>query len=175
MAVDNTYVLVGAGTVEIGAYVTAGGTQTTMVDIGHTKSPVTITGAVESFKVTTERAFAAIKEVMTGMECTIKVPAMEVRGDILRYAFNQPSTNLSGTSPDATLLIGTPSEQYFQVRITGPGKSDPMVCTFWRCSVKIDGEWPMAKGDSAVVPLTLTALFDSSVSTADKIGKIAKL
>ena len=98
---------------------------------------------------------------------------MEIRGDLLAMSMGNTSANVSGTAPNLTTLIGTPAEIYKQVKITGPGPNGgTRTATFWRCVVRLDGELPIAKGDSQVMPLTITALYDSSVSTADKICKI---
>src|SRR5881628_3615139 len=116
MATDATKILVGAGVVSIGDYVSGGGAGT-LVDVGHTKAPITIAPAFTDYLVKSERAIGIIKQVPTDLVVTIKVDMMEGTLDHWLIAFRQPSANLSGTLPNMTLRVGIPVEVYHQVQI----------------------------------------------------------
>jgi len=173
MATDATKILVGAGVVSLGDYVSAGGSGT-LTDVGHTKNPVTFAPTFENFEIRGERAFGPIRISPQDMSLAIKVPMMEAVLEKYRIALRQPAANKSGTAPNETLLVGQPAEQYHQLQIVGPGLGTTKVrtCTFWKCIVEAVAEVPFAKAAEQMLDVTFRALFDDSVTTADKFGKI---
>lgn len=172
MATDSSKIMVGAGVVSIGAYVTAGGAGT-LTDVGHTKEPVVMAAGYTDFDVTSERAFGVLKKVPQDMAITIRVPMLEVIPENLRVAMRQPAANLTGTTPNETLLVGDPQEQYHQVEVVGPspGTSGLRTITLWKMIVMELAEVPFAKGDTQVFNVTMMAMYDDSLATADKFFK----
>ena len=172
MATNDARILVGAGVVSIGDWVTAGGSGS-LVDVGHTKEPVTLGAAFEDFEVTSERAITTVKRVPIKADLTLVVPMLEMSGEHWRMAFRQPAANLTGTAPLETLLIGNQVEQYHQIEVVGPAvdTANERTFTFWKGFVISIAEVPIAKADTQVLSVTFGLLYDSSVATADKIGK----
>ncbi len=176
MATDTSKILVGAGVVSLGDYVAAG-SGGTLIDVGHCKEPVVMTAAYTDFDVVSERAFGILRKVPQDMAITIRVPQLEVTPERMRVALRQPSGNLSGVSPNETLLVGDPAstdaELYKQIEIVGPGLGSTLVrtVTAWKCVVMELAEIAFAKGDSMVFNVTFGVLYDDSVSTADKFFK----
>lgn len=174
MGVASKYVLVGAATVSVADWVTAGGAGSSFVDLGHTKAPSTLTGTIEVFDVKSERVFGIIKSKPIDGKITLKVPTIEVSAENLRIAFGQPAANKSGTGDNLTLRVGDFPEQYHQVTLvtSGPGTTGVRTFTFWRARITGMGELPFGKGAEQVLELTLEILYDDSVATADKFFKM---
>jgi len=173
MAVSDSSVLVGVGVLTIGTYTASGGAGGTMTDVGHIRS-LAVGNSRENFDVETDRAFGIIKRVPIKMSQQISAMLDESRLENFRIAFAQPAANLSGTAPNLTLLIGTPAEQYHQATIVGVGVGSTAVrtWTFWKCAAMLNGEVPFQKAAVQNIPLSLEVLYDSTLSTADKFGKI---
>ena len=175
MATDTNNIFVGAATVSIGAWVTAGGAGS-LTDVGHMKGPASLAPAFEDYKVNSERAFGALKSIPVNGSLKLNLDLQEVTIEHLRIAFRQPAANKSGTSPDFTLRIGDFTEQYHQVTVvaTGGGTTGVRTITLWRAAVESCGEIPFAKSEEQHLPLALDCMYDDSVTTADKFGKIVE-
>ena len=172
MATDTTKILVGAGVVSIGDFVTAGGAGS-LVDVGHTKEPVAMSSSFTDFDVTSERALGILRKIPQDMAVGIRIPMLETIPDRLAIALRQPAANVSGIAPDETILVGGPVEQYHQIEIVGPGPGTLGIRTItaWRGIVIEVAEMAFAKGDSMVYNVTLALMLDDSVATADKFFK----
>src|SRR3972149_12002430 len=175
MAVSDSSVLVGVGVLTIGTYTASGGAGGTMTDVGHIRS-LAVANSRENFDVETDRAFGIIKRVPIKMSQQITAMLDESRLENFRIAFAQPAANLSGTgtTQNGTLLIGQPAEQYHQAPIVGVGvgSTASRTWTFWKCAAVLNGEIPFQKAAVQNIPLSLEVLYDSTLSTADKFGKI---
>ena len=173
MATDTTQIHAGAVVVSVGAWVTAGGAGS-LTDVGHMKGPVTLTPAREDYDIKSERAFGILKKIPQDMSLKLAMDLQETTIEHFRIAFGQPAANKTGTTPDFSLLIGEPAEQYHQIAVvgTGPGSTGVRTMTFWRAFVESVGAVPFAKGEEMHLPITFDCLYDDSVTTLDKFGKI---
>ena len=172
MATDTTQVHIGAAVVSIGDWVTAGGAGS-LTDVGHMKTPASLTSAFEDYEVKSERAFGTLKREPLAGKLTLALDLQETTAEHMRIAFRQPSANKTGTSPDFTLRIGDFAEQYHQITavVTGPGTAGVRTFTFWRGFVEGVGAIPFAKGEEQHLPLTFDILYDDSVTSLDKFAK----
>ena len=172
MATDSKLVLLGAGVVSIGAYVTAGGAGT-LVDVGHTQGSPMLSINAESVQIESERSVFSVASSITKMGASLKWTCLEVGVDNLRIALAQASGNISGTGYNKTLLVGNITEALQQIQIVtkGPGTTGVRTLTFWKCLLKSAGEIPYGKGVAQNLPLEFEVLLDESVTTADKLFK----
>jgi len=172
MATDTTQIHIGAATVSVGAWVTAGGAGS-LTDVGHMKGPATLTPSFEDYEIKSERAFGTLKREPQDAKLSLALDLQETTGEHMRIAFRQPAANLTGTSPDKTLRIGDMAEQYHQITLvaTGPGTTNVRTLTLWRGFVESTGAIPYAKGEEQHYPVTFDILYDDSVTSLDKFGK----
>ncbi len=177
MATTTANILVGAATVALGPYVTAGGAGS-LVDVGHTKTPTTLTATFEDFEIISERAPGVLSKVNTMTRYAIKVAAIEASMQHYLDALREPLGNLSGTPPDTILLVGGagPAEKYHQITLVGKGLGTTGVrtITFWRAVIESVSEIPFAKGAEQLLEMNFSVLWDGSVSTNDKFLKIVE-
>lgn len=131
------------------------------------KGPVTLAPAFETYKIKSERAFGALKDVPIGGSFKLNMDLQEMTAEHMRVAFRQPAANLTGTSPDLTLVIGDFAEQYHQISIvvTGAGTTGVRTMTFWRGAVESCGEIPFAKGEEQHLALAFDLMYDDSVTS----------
>ena len=173
MATNTSNIFAGAAVVSIGNYVSQGGAGS-LTDVGHMKAPVSLSPSFEDYEIKSERAFGTLKRIPIDGSLKLSVDLSEVTAEHLRIAFRQASANKTGTSPDFTLLIGDFTEQYHQITVvaTGPGTTGVRTATLWRAYVEALGEIPFAKGEEQHLALTFDCLYDDTVTTNDKFGKI---
>lgn len=176
MATTTSNIAIGAAAVTIGAYVTAGGAQGTMVDVGHTKGPTTLTVNGQDYPIATEQSFGAIRKIPLSADVKVKVLIDEATLANMRIAFRQASGNLSGTAPNATLLVGNITEQYHQIQIVTKGTGGTTVATrtftIWRGIIESVDEIPFGKAGEQTLAVTIHCMYDDSVATADKFFKV---
>jgi len=172
MATDTTQIHIGAATVSVGAWVTAGGAGS-LTDVGHMKAQATLTPSFTDYEIKSERSFGTLKREPQDMKLTLALDLQETTAEHMRIAFRQPAANKSGTSPDFTLRIGDPAEQYHQISLVanGPGTSGVRTQTYWRAFVESLGAIPYGKGEEQHLPITFDILYDDSVTSLDKFGK----
>lgn len=175
MATTDGNVLIGAATVSIGAWVSAGGAGS-LTDVGHTKDPSTIGVAHENYEQPSESQMGPVKIVPTKMGITVKIPILECTPDLLAIAMRQATANVTGTAPNKTVLIGDPVEQYHQIMLVskGPGSTTQgtRTITIWKAQVTNVGEWAHGKAVPQAPDITLTLLKDNTVTTNGKYFKI---
>ncbi len=176
MATNTGNIAIGQAQVLIGAWVTAGAAQGSMVDVGHTKGPTTLTINGKDYVVETEQSFGAIRKIPIGADVKLKVFMSEATLDNYRIAFRQASGNVSGTAPNKTILVGQITEQYHQIQVLtkGTGSTTPATrtITIWRGIVESVDEIPYGKSGEQVLAVTIHCMYDDSVATADKFLKI---
>lgn len=147
-----------------------------MVDAGHTKGPTTLSVAYTDYEIATEQSFGTIRKVPISAAVKVKVLMDEATLANLRVAFRQASAQLTGTAPNATLLVGNINEQYHQVQIitkgTGSTTQATRTITIWRCIVENVAEISFGKQPEQTFEITFTCLYDDSVATGDKFLKI---
>lgn len=173
MATSTANTLIGAGTVSIGDWVTAGGAGS-LTDVGHTNAPIDVTHAFEDHETKSERAKGTIKRTPMDMTVTVKVPMLEATLEHWRILSRQAAANLTGTPPDLTLRVGQPVAQYHQMTIVGPGLGSGSVrtVTLWRAIVMEVGPIQFAKGGDMVFDVTFGILEDDTLGTADTFYKV---
>jgi hypothetical protein len=173
MAVDATQIQSGAAVVSVGDWVTAGSAGS-LTDVGHMKGPVSLTPSFEDYEIKSERAFGTLKRVPISGSLKLAMDLQEVTAEHMRIAMRQPDANLTGTSPDQTLNIGDFTEQYHQVTVvvTGPGTTNVRTLTLWKGYMEALGAIPFAKGEEQHLAITFDCLYDDSVTSTAKFGKI---
>ncbi len=174
MATSAANVFSGAAVVSIGDWVTAGGAGS-LTDVGHMKGPVSLTPSFSDYEIKSERAYGSIARVPLEGSLKLAMDLQEVTAEHLAMAFRQPAANKTGTTPDFTVLIGDFAEQYHQITVVvaGAGTTGVRTVTLWKGFVESLGAIPFAKGEEQHLPITFDCLYDDSVTTNDKFGKIA--
>jgi hypothetical protein len=170
MAGDATKILIGAATVSIGPWVTAGGSGT-LVDVGFTSGPVELTTKTTFYDAKAEQMETPAANAITEQSFQIKVPCIQGELEKLRMATQQPTANLAAK----TLTIARPSLQYYQVQFVGKGPETggTRTVTAYRCLVKDASPVSFGKGVEQKYELTLEAYQDPSiVTTANTVMKV---
>lgn len=175
MATSTDNIVIGAGVVSVGAWVTAGGAGS-LTDVGHTKTPVTLAITHELFEVTSERVGGVVRSVPQMTRAKLKVPMQEGTPEHWRIALRQAAANLTGAPPDLTLVVGEAAEQEHQVQVVTPGLGSTNVrtFTFWKCTLESVSEVPFAKGGEQIIEITFDVLLDESLATDDKLFKMVE-
>lgn len=173
MATNTNNICIGAATVSVGAYVSAGGAGT-LTDVGHTKEAVTLTPAFEDYSVTSERAFGVLKKIPIGGSFKLTVPIIEATMENYRVAFRQASGSTTGTAPNITLRVGDFAQNYHQVSIVsaGVGSTGTRTITIWRAIVENLEAIPYGKTGEQMLKVTFDCLYDDTLATADKFLKL---
>lgn len=178
MANDIKRIEIGAGTISVSDYVTAGGAGS-YVDIGYTEGPATIEVPRTMYEVKPDQVLGGIRAVPTEYGIDLKFAMIEAAGANAVWALGQAAGNLTGTPPNTTMLIGDPIELYKQMklvtkggRLTAVGVDATQTWTFWRCFVKALDAIGVTKAKEKVLGVTMGVLYDESVATADKYGKV---
>lgn len=166
MATSAANVRIGAAVVYIDTYVSSGTAVTTPTDVGHHKVPVEIATNVETLKVEGERSTYPIQITATKGSASIKVVMQEITNTNL-------ATFLQGTISGTGVNIGDAAVTYKQIKIVQvPASGSTHTWTFWRCSVSGKEPLKIGKGEEQALSVTFEALYDDTVSTTDKLGKL---
>lgn len=173
MTLDATKICIGAAVVSMGDYVAAGGAGS-LVDVGHTKGPVTLDCKTTLYTVKSERTAYALDQVPTDQEISFKLQLSQSELENWRRMMNAPAANLTGSGSNKTLLIGSIGSNKYQVQfvVPGVGTTRARTITFWKVVVKTAGTVSFAKSGEQVVELDCEAMYDDSVTTGDKVGKV---
>lgn len=177
MATNTGFIAIGIATVSVGAYVAAAGAGA-LTDVGHTKGPTTISVSYEDYPVVTEQSFGPLRKIPISATVKLKVMMDEATLDNLRTSFRQTAAQLSGTSPNKTLLVGNITEQYHQVQVStkGPagaaGVASTRTITIWRGIIEAIEEISFGKQPEQTFVVTFDCMFDDTVATGDKFLKI---
>ncbi len=177
MAVSAAKILIGAATVSIGDWVTAAGAGS-LVDVGHTKAPATITPNFEHVEITSERAVGALKLIPIDGSYSLKVSILEGVLANFQLAAKNADGNVTGTPPDLIFEVGEAAERYHQITLTGiPGVGTTSVrtITIWRAAVESVAEVSFGKGVEQMLEVTFRILHDDSVSALGKFMKIVDI
>ena len=174
----------GRGRVQIGPYVTAGGSAT-LVDLGLVK------GLDIKHKQTYEKRYAGnathpMLAWLKQQEVTISFEAMQASLQNFVQALNELRTVVTtsaGVSNTALVGEATQPQNLWQVVIGVPNTSmkpgsdtyAARIMTFWACVQEGDLTLPIDVGKDVTYKFNLHALFDSTVTTADKVYKIQDL
>lgn len=173
MALDTTKVMVGAGVVSIGDYVTAGGAGT-LVDVGDLLEPIEVGTAFENFDVETERSTGIVLTNPTKSDFTIKVAMAQSEVENLRIGLRQPAGNKSGTGSNLTLTVTDAIKQFHQIQVVGPGPGTTGVRTItgWRAQAIAMDAVKIGKKAVQNVTVTFRLLKDTSTTPAGQYYKL---
>ena len=177
MAADIKRIEIGAATISVSAYVTAGGSGS-FTDVGYTEGPATIEPGGSDYRIEPEQVLGAIRSVPTKVEHKLKFAMKEAAAANLQWAIRQLAANLTGTAPNYTLLVGDPVETYQQLKLvtkggraTATGTDGTQTWTFWRCASMAVEAIGVTKEKEKIIGVTFDILYDESVATADKYYK----
>jgi hypothetical protein len=166
MATSAANVRIGAAVVYIDTYVSTGTAVTTPTDVGHHKVPVEIATNVETLKVEGERSTYPIQITATKGSASIKIVMQEITNTNL-------ATYLQGTISGTGVNIGDAAITYKQLKIVQvPASGSTHTWTFWRCVVSGKEPLKIGKGEEQALSVTFEALYDDTVTTTDKLGKL---
>ena len=168
MAGTASNVLVGApATISLGPYVTAKGAAT-FSDIGFTiAGGVTLDPKVELHYVEVDQKLGQLAGIPKKRELELKFRMAEATLDNLRLVLSQPTSNLTGTTPNYQLhLDASAPEQYYQAKIVGKGLGTNAVrtVTLWKVTPKNQGAW-MFKKDDYQMPEVTFHVFEETTGT----------
>lgn len=164
-------ILVGAATIFVDDWITAGVPVGSPTEVGFTKGPVTLTPAFTDYEVKAEQALMTVAKSPTDAKYTLKIPMIEATHENLAIMLRQPAANITGTPPDTSLAVDKPELAYKQVRVVGPGLGTTSVRTIyaWRAVVQEVAELAIGKDQEQLLDVTFDCIYDSSVSTNDKV------
>lgn len=175
MAQVTSNIAVANAVVSVGAWVTGGGAGS-LTDVGHTNGPTNLQVNYNDYGLKSEQSFGILRKIPIDATVKLKVPMAETFMENLRVALRQPAANKTGSVPNQTLLIGNFVEQYHQVQVvtkgTGATTQATRTATFWRCGVDALGEIGWTKTKEQTAETTFDVLYDDTVATADKFGKL---
>jgi len=170
---------IGPAVVKVGPYETAGGAGTA-TDRGYTKNPATVQVTLNDYEIKTEQAYGTLRKVPIDGQVKVKATLSEATLTNIKDILRQPTGNLTGTEPNATLLVGAFGEIYHQVvfvgkgaRATATGADATRTWTFHRCIVESIGEFSVGKGGEMVAEVTWDVLYDETISAANKFWSVS--
>lgn len=169
--------MIGKADLDISAYVTAGGAGT-FTNVGYTKGPLTVDLGQSQFESKAEQVLGSLNVIPIEFKPMVKATLLQSNLDLLQEIINQPAANLTGVAPNKVLLIGDPVESYYQVKITGKaiastaGVHGTQTILLWRCAFTAVEPIGHAKDNEKVYGITLVPVYDETLATADKYGKI---
>lgn len=172
MAVNSANVLLGAATVSIGPWVTAGAAGT-LVDVGHLAAKVELGLERENVDVESENSFGIVMTRPLRQSFTLKVSMLEGTAENLRQALSLPAANKTGTTPNFTLGVVDPANQYYQIGVVAPGlgSNSLQTITLWKCFVSGMEAIGFAKGEPQVYVVTFRVLRDDSIASGEQATK----
>ena len=177
MANNLNNLAIGGADVQVADWVANGGA-TGHVSVGILKEPPEWSPSVEKYEPEFESLPGKSISSPLSEDFELKVVMAEATLDILQWSLMQPTGNLTGTAPNKTLLFGDPSEQYKGIKvitkgITGTaGTRSTRTVTLHRCTVKKLEPVTFGKGKEQLFAVTLGVLYDTTVTSNDKYGKI---
>jgi len=179
MALEDHNVVIGAPVVSVSPWVTNAGAGT-FRDLGHLSEAPTVKWDTENYDQESESVLGVIKTkpIKQGGEITIGM--LEATADNLALLTRQPSTQLSGTTPNRVLAISDSQAIDLQMKFVGPGPEGtagvPSVRTelYWKCQVVSSEPIPHAKAGAQVYKVVLRIMRDSSVASPSTNGSFGK-
>jgi hypothetical protein len=177
MALDQKKIAIGLADVQIAAWVANGG-GTGHVSVGILKDPPEESHTFTNVKPTFESLPSAPLSFPQIDERQLKISISECSMTNLQWALGQPAGSLTGTEPNTTLLIGDREEQYKSIKIVATGGSGATgvrtteTHTYHRCAVSKIETITYARLKERNYVITFDWLYDTSVTTADKFGKV---
>jgi len=165
MAGSSGNLLIGAGVVTIGAWVTNGGAGT-LADVGYIEAGIVLQDTAEDFLAETENTQGALKSVPMRKTVTLQIPMAEATLANWKLAMRQAAANLTGTVPNQTLLVKNETETYYQAQVVtkGPGTTGVRTITLWRLAGNAREAVTFTKSGKQVLNVTFNVLEDDSFS-----------
>lgn len=170
----------GAGDSYIGTYAAAGADSSALRHMGPTLGGVTIEYKRDMHPIECDQFLGAVAAIPIKEECTIKFTIMDMTIANFYKALNMSLNTLTlGDRTDNAGSAGLGEETaqlYFQFVWKGkpPAQSSATsrIWQFYKCFTMSASEVKMEKSKEAGVQVTLRALTDPSVTTANKVGKV---
>lgn len=154
--------------VSIAPWVTANGASA-YVEVGHT-DVFGVTPTITKVKFASEQSHGPLINATQENGFTLDIPALEMRLDLLKVAWDQLDSALSGN----TLLVGDAADREWTIRyeVKGPGATPNSVETYWRCVRESCGKTEFGKASLQKLPMQFTVLTDNT-STLGSLARIA--
>lgn len=179
MANNSGLFSLGRADISISAWVTAGGAGT-FTDAGHLEGEAMLEFDKEDLLEGSEQVLGSLISEPIKFGVRLKFALKETSLDNMQKYLGQAAANLTGAAPNKTLLIGDPSPLFYQVKVvtkgerTVQGATTPatQTWTFWRMAAQKPEPLSLKKDKVRLMGFTYEALYDESVSTADKYGKV---
>lgn len=170
----------GAGDSFIGTYAAAGADSSSLRHMGPTLGGVAIEYKRDMHPVECDQFLGAVAAFPTKEECTIKFTLLDMTIANFYKALNMSVNTLTlGDRTDnsgSTGLGEETAQQYFQFVWKGkaPAQSSATarIWQFYKVVTLSAAEVKMEKGKETGVAVTLRALTDPTVTTANKVGKV---
>lgn len=170
----------GAGDFFIGTYVVAGADSPTLRHMGPTLGGVSIDYKKDTHPIECDQFLGAVAFIPIKEEVTIKLTLQDMTIANFYKALNMSVNSLVAgdrTDNSGSSGIGEENAQtYYQVVWKGkaPAQSSATsrIWQFYKCFTMSASEVKMEKSKEAAVQVTIRALTDPSVTTANKVGKV---
>jgi hypothetical protein len=175
-----TLFISGAGDLYIGTYAAAGADSAALRHMGPTSGGIAIEYKRDMHPVECDQFLGAVAAFPTKEACTIKVTLQDMTLANFYKALNMSVNTLTAgdrTDNSGSMGLGEETAQlYFQVVWKGkaPAQSSATsrIWQLYKCFTVTAGEVKNEKTKEAGVQVTLQALTDPTVTTANKVGKI---
>lgn len=170
----------GAGDLYFGTYAAAGADSPALTHMGPTLGGITIEYKRDMHPIECDQFLGAVAAIPIKEECTIKATLQDGTIANIYKAMNMSvNTLVSGGRTDNTGSMGGGEENaqlYFQLVWKGkpPAQSaaTTRVAQFYKCFTMTVGELKMEKSKEAGYAVTIRALTDPTVTTANKAFKL---
>jgi len=170
----------GAGDFYIGTYAAAGADSAALRHMGPTSGGVAIEYKRDVHPVECDQFLGAVAAFPMKEECTIKVTLQDMTIANWHKAMNMSVNTLTaGDRTDNSGSSGLGEENahlYYQVVWKGKAPSQSSatarIWQFYKCVTMSVAEVKMEKAKETAVQVTIRALTDPTVTTANKVGKI---
>lgn len=173
MAVTLTNILIKAGIVSIGDYVTAKGAGT-LADAGATIGGISLQVKTETHVTEADQYLGELMRTPSKRTAELKFVMEESDLEKWRLMSEQPAANLTGVAPNKTLLTDADAaEQYHQIAITtkGVGTTKVRTITLWRCVIVNSEPISFKKDEEQKVAVTVAVLEEISGTGLDTLFK----
>ena len=178
MANNAGKIVFGRADISISPWVTAGGAGS-FVSAGHTEGDAILELDKEDLSEGSEQVLGKLFQEPIGFGMRLKYAAKEASLDLMGDYLQQIAANLTGTAPNKTLLIGEPTAVYKQIKIVTTGEATLQsglkaiqTITLYRCAMLKPEPLSFAKGKVRLLGFTWEVMYDESMTTLDKYGKI---
>jgi hypothetical protein len=171
MAKDIKRIQIGGAQLSMGSWVAAGAAGS-LTEVGILKQGSELTPTRELYMPDFESFQSPIAAFVTKQTWALKAVMAEAAVSLLREILAQPAANLTGLSPNETLVIGESTyEEYLQLELLGGGpmgtgyvRGDATV-TVWKAVLQSLDPIMFSKGQEQLFGATFACLLDPTIST----------